>query len=365
MSISMYLSDNWGLLIVLTGLSVILLSDIHLEWRMVRQIAFTILLLLIYSVTSFVEIGLGNELTYSPARAWFSAVNYSLLSVVLVSVIMILYPGHKRYLIIPAAANTVLSFISIPTGIIFSFHEPNNFARGPLGYLPFIINALYLAYLCYRVFKSQHWQRGEMIQPVFMTIIAAACLIMPLAFQTQSDQWLELTIAVELLFYYVFLLQRYTTRDSLTGLLNRQCYYSDLEKHRDDLSALIAIDMNGLKRTNDSFGHAEGDRALKTLADCFITVAGRKHSVYRIGGDEFIVLCNGADEEAVKDIIKRIGQKLGETPYSVSVGYAMNESGLSADELYHRADVMLYEDKRKYYLASGLEFKADLRSGEK
>ena len=358
MSFQQYLANNWGLLVILTGLTILIASDIHLERRMVRQIAITNGLLLFYSVTSQIESAFGNRETFSVWRSWLSAVNYSLLTVILVSVTMIVYPGHKRLLFIPCAVNTVMVFVSIPTGLVFSFTDTNNFRRGPLGYLPFVINALYLAYLCFRVFKSRRWQRRELVRPVFMTMVAAACIIMPLAFETQSDQWLEQTIAAELLLYYVFLLQGFTTCDSLTGLLNRQCYYSDLERYKDSITAMVAIDMNGLKRTNDSFGHTEGDRALKTLANSFIASAGRKHHIYRIGGDEFIILCIGANEEEVRYMIERIGQELEKTPYSVSVGYAMNESGLSSDELYHRADAMLYEDKRKYYLSAGLESKA-------
>ena len=360
-----YIADHWGLLIVLTGLSIVLPSDIHLERRMVRQIALTNALVIIYSVTSYIESVLGNRVEYHPARAWLSAFNYSMLTVILVSVTMILYPRHKKYLFIPCAVNMLFSFISIPTGIVFRFGESNNFGRGPLGYLPFIINALYLAYLCFMIFKNQRWQKEELIQPLFMSVIAVTCLIMPITFPEQSEHWLEMTIAVELLLYYVFLLQRFTMRDSLTGLLNRQCYYADLEKYKDSISALITIDMNGLKRTNDNYGHTEGDKALKTIAASFISAAGRKNHIYRIGGDEFIILCIGADEETVKNMIKHIGQELEKTPYSVSTGYAMNESGLSADELYHRADVMLYEDKRKYYLSEGIEFRSVSSSGKK
>ena len=138
-----------------------------------------------------------------------------------------------------------------------------------------------------------------------MSFTAVMCLIMPLTFSAQSDQWLMLTIAIDMLVYYVFLLQQFTTRDQLTNLLNRQCYYADLEKLKDSLTALIAIDMNGLKEINDGKGHAEGDRALKAIAECFEKAVEQKHHIYRIGGDEFTILCTGADEKKIKPILFR------------------------------------------------------------
>lgn len=186
-----------------------------------------------------------------------------------------------------------------------------------------------------------------------MLLTAVVCLLMPLVFSEESNHWLMLTIAVDMLVYYVFLLQQSTNRDPLTNLLNRQCYFADMEKLKDSLTALIAIDMNGLKEINDSKGHAEGDKALKALVKCFIRAVDRKYHVYTIGGDEFTILCTDADEKAVNILIPRIRLELEENGLSCSIGYAMNSSGMTYDELYYRADEMLYENKREYYIASG------------
>lgn len=352
-SVTNYISNNWGLLIVLIGLTILLRSDIHLERRMVQQIRITDGLLLLYSMTTYIESNLREGHPYTVWRSILSAVNYSMTPLILISVIMIVYPWHRRYLYIPWAVNTLLCFISIPTGIVFGFTEDNHFYRGALGYLPFIVNAVYLAYLQFRIFKNRRWEKNEYVILAYMSLTAVMCLIMPLLFSGGADNWLMLTIAIDMLVYYVFLLQQFTMRDPLTNLLNRQCYYADLEKLKDSLTALIAIDMNGLKEINDGKGHAEGDRALKEIAECFEKAVERKHHIYRIGGDEFTILCTGADEKKIKRLIKRIELELEENEFSCSIGYAMNESGITSDELYYRADEMLYENKRKYYIASG------------
>lgn len=352
-SIGNYISTNWGILIVLTALAILLHSDIHLERRMIRQIGLACVLLLLYSVSSYIESCLARRETYTVLRPLLSAVDYSMTTLIIISVILIVSPGYKKYLFLPWLPEVLMCFISIPTGVIFLITEENYFRRGPLGFLPFAINGLYLLYLLFCIFRYRRWEKKEYLILGFMFFTAVSCLFMPLYFDIQSDQWLMHTIALDMLVYYVFLLQQFTTRDSLTNLLNRQCWYADLEKLRDSLTALIAIDMNGLKEINDSLGHAEGDRALKEIASCFERAVDRRYHIYRIGGDEFTILCTGADEKKIRLLIQRIELELAEKDYSCSIGYAMNSGGISSDELYHLADEMLYENKRQYYISSG------------
>jgi diguanylate cyclase (GGDEF)-like protein len=162
-----------------------------------------------------------------------------------------------------------------------------------------------------------------------------------------------MTIAVNLMLYYVILLQKYTRSDPLTGLLNRQSYYADLEKYAETLTAITAIDMNGLKEINDQQGHTAGDAALAALAECFRKAAHRKQRVYRIGGDEFAVLCLSASEEDVRSLTERIRTETAATPYSCSVGYAMRTADTSADDTYCAADAQMYIEKQRFYAETG------------
>ena len=119
------------------------------------------------------------------------------------------------------------------------------------------------------------------------------------------------------------------------------------------ITAYIAMDMNGLKEINDRDGHLAGDLALKTLADCFWTVAHHKHRVYRIGGDEYAILCVDTPEEKVQELIRQTQEELEKTDYSCSIGYAMKQEGSTLDTLYQSADEMLYQEKQKYYERTG------------
>ncbi len=352
MTVFDYLSDHLGLLVLLSGMFIILSSDIHLERRMVFRIAVTNGLIFLYSVCSYIETYLGNQTEYTIARPILSAVNYSLITFILANIIMIVYPMQKGYLYIPAILNAVLCFISVPTGLVFTITKENHFMRGTLGYLTYFIDALYMAYLIFKIFMSNRSQKEDLKLLIFMSAISVSCLVLPLYVQN-SDHWFNITIAIEMTLYYVFLLQQYTKRDPLTKLLNRQSYYSDTEKYAGTVTAVVTMDMNGLKEINDNEGHAAGDAALKALADCFRKAARHGQRVYRIGGDEYVILCIGNLEKEVQSLIERIHSEVAKTPYTCSVGYALRFEGSTIEKLYTLADKVLYEEKQQFYLQSG------------
>ena len=72
--------------------------------------------------------------------------------------------------------------------------------------------------------------------------------------------------------------------------MNRQCYYADINNDKDKITAVASVDMNDLKKINDSQGHAEGDKALYTVATCLVQGNLSKKHIYRVGGDEFVIL---------------------------------------------------------------------------
>ena len=348
-----YISDNWGLIILLAGLVIVLVTDIHLERKMVKRILLISVMVLIYSITCYVEMYFSDLDHITMARAVFSAINYSLLTFIIVNVILILFPNNKLWLYIPAVVHSVICFVSIPTGIVFSFHAPNNFERGPLGLLPYAVNALYLIYLFLCLFLRRKRQREDTVLLVFVLITCVTCLVLPLFLKGGNSGWFYMTIMIDITLYYIFLLQQYTKRDPLTGLLNRQSYYTDSEKYGSLVTAVITMDMNGLKHINDNEGHLAGDRALKTLGECFWRACEMRHRVYRIGGDEFVILCINTSEDQVKDLIAKIRKETEKTEYTCSIGYSMRSEGSDLEKMYTFADRMLYEEKHEYYTLTG------------
>lgn len=146
-------------------------------------------------------------------------------------------------------------------------------------------------------------------------------------------------------------LEYYCNYDTLTGLHSRFCYNDfcrKFEKHGGMLAVLFA-DVNGLKYTNDSFGHEYGDRLITGFAEQLSACFGTE-SCYRISGDEFVVLIDGMPEKEF--VVRALGfQKIMqsmEVPQA-SVGYCWSGAAESVDRLVRIAEERMYEDKHEFY----------------
>ena len=133
--------------------------------------------------------------------------------------------------------------------------------------------------------------------------------------------------------------------DPLTHLFNRQSYYQDIEGNERYITGVASIDMNDLKYLNDTFGHSAGDEALKTVATIMKENSGKNSTVYRVGGDEFMIFFYGADEERIRSAIGKMREELGKTDYVLAFGYAMVSKELGITEAIKVSDLQMYTDK--------------------
>ena len=148
--------------------------------------------------------------------------------------------------------------------------------------------------------------------------------------------------------------------DDLTGLHNRRGFITLAEQRlkltarRGIRSSLVFVDLDDLKGINDTFGHPEGDRALKQVAGMFKECLRESDIVARLGGDEFCALLTDASESSRELIRQRLGQALEvsntrpESRYLLSVSMGIVEVGtlLALDHEMARADASMYEEKR-------------------
>ncbi|MCV0427618.1 MAG: EAL domain-containing protein [Roseibium sp.] len=150
--------------------------------------------------------------------------------------------------------------------------------------------------------------------------------------------------------------------DVLTGLPNRQEFNSKLEnvvetsRRTGEPVALVFVDLDNFKFVNDSFGHAIGDQVLTMISERLVlTESGRSHAI-RFGGDEFVLIVEGSDAQAVelKDLIVRLRDeitktiRIGELSFHVtcSIGAArFPEDAVDADQLLKNADKAMFEAK--------------------
>ncbi len=145
--------------------------------------------------------------------------------------------------------------------------------------------------------------------------------------------------------------------DPLTGLLNRRGFYKQFEAAAAQGAAayIFSIDMDRLKYINDTFGHNEGDRALRAIAAALLSDTGSIIACSRIGGDEFAVIGIGEDFSpesyigSVQSYLDRYNRTSGAS-YSVGVSVGWERADLSEnvtiDEVLRTADARMYENKR-------------------
>jgi diguanylate cyclase (GGDEF)-like protein len=140
---------------------------------------------------------------------------------------------------------------------------------------------------------------------------------------------------------------RSATTDPLTGLGNRRRFEErvDGELRRGRGLSVCLLDLDGLKRLNDTLGHQEGDRALKAVAER-LDAGGE---AFRIGGDEFALLLVGVEAEEARPLVEAllVDLELDGEALRVSGGIASHRDADSVNELVERADEALYKRKRK------------------
>ena len=272
---------------------------------------------------------------------------------------------HLTILLIPLIINAlVYTLMFIPTVkeavVYFTIADDGtlDFHGGPLRFCSHIISALYLSYLVYfsiTKISSKHLAHG-------LTIIACALFVVIAviieSFFNDNDHIhiLSTTIAFSTVIYYLYLYIEKSQVDALTGLFNRETYYRDIYKMGKSVNGVIQFDMNGLKYVNDNFGHLEGDRALSTIANIITSCAKRNMYIYRLGGDEFILITINGKEEQLKEVIECFCQKLSETEYHCSIGYAFKDNkNKTVEELFKEAEQKMYQNKAEFYKNSPFE----------
>ena len=175
------------------------------------------------------------------------------------------------------------------------------------------------------------------------------------------------TSTILMLVFFIQMIQRQVSVDPLTGLNNRGQLLRYVEQrsniHKDNrLTYVIMIDINDFKVINDTYGHAEGDRALRILSDSLKKVVGNHNMpvfLGRYGGDEFIIIVHPQSRSEMEPFIKELRNELEDecrnnnTEFMLSIGIGYDELLEEPDtfqKCMQRADQKLYQDKRNIKL---------------
>ncbi|MEV6303603.1 GGDEF domain-containing protein [Actinoplanes sp. NPDC051861] len=183
------------------------------------------------------------------------------------------------------------------------------------------------------------------------------------------NDWSALTVAMSMVAFVVAalverndrlrdVLEVQATQDALTGAANRRAFDDRLAGTADEAAhggrplALVMIDVDHFKSINDTWGHATGDRALRTVAEALRdSASGNDHLVARLGGDEFAVLLRAGPYEAIRyaeqaRTLVEAARDLPCGPPRLSIGVAVvPDHATGAEDLQRVADAALYRAK--------------------
>ena len=147
------------------------------------------------------------------------------------------------------------------------------------------------------------------------------------------------------------------SRDALTGVKNKHAYVEmeqqlneQIEEQKEPVFAIVVCDINDLKVINDTKGHTEGDNYIRKA--CYILCDIFKHSpVFRVGGDEFTMICQGHDYEHLDELMEKMNEmnarNSGAGDVRIACGMARFEGDRSVGAVFERADRHMYEHKQK------------------
>lgn len=150
-------------------------------------------------------------------------------------------------------------------------------------------------------------------------------------------------------------LEHISYTDLLTGVKNRNAMNNRItaitngEELLTEPYGVVFIDLNGLKQVNDEQGHLAGDLLLKKAAlilqEIFV-----EEDIYRAGGDEFLIITSGCDQDEFDKKIERLRKKVSD-PDSVlfSIGVSYGDHGCDVRDAMSVADAKMYEDKQHFY----------------
>lgn len=256
---------------------------------------------------------------------------------------------HGQYTEIP-----VEPFVRFP--INYLLDNGMGSIQNPIGILTIAHNNTIYGYLLLSI-TEKHFEQFDMIQKLISTIIDSAMTNDLLSTHIQS-----LTTKNDAL-------SRLSLIDEFTGLYNRRALYMTGKNmyqtaiETSEPSGFIFIDMDGLKKINDTFGHQEGDTAILALADVLKRSFREKDLVVRYGGDEFVVLMIRITEDLLQKALIRINTEIAafndlkqkQWVLSASWGYVYNtpsSTPKSFDSIIKESDAKLYDVKRKKRLSS-------------
>ena len=269
-----------------------------------------------------------------------------------------LYGSYERlkkrwFYIQPLIINTIFIIINFFKPFIFSVSSENIYQREPFMWLIVIVNTIIFFYICYIAYKKKDNMDKEilavLLMYIFMPVLAAGIQV-----RVYGIFIMWPTMAITIVLTYIFLETVSTSKDYLTGLVSRHRMddYLEYMLEQKKVFTLVMIDLNDFKMINDTYGHVNGDAALKVFSKELKAVFHQAKLVSRYAGDEFVLILEKFTEKDIIDEFDRLRDTLfvihqnNELPFLItfSYGYHLNDS----DKDYNYQTIMSITDLKMY-----------------
>jgi diguanylate cyclase (GGDEF)-like protein len=311
-----------------------------------------------------------------PGLEWFTNTTVTLFYIVqnissYLMVIFIDYIAHEdinraKVLSIPMAFIFGFSVLLTLTNLHWHFYyyiaEGNIFIRGPWYPLRLLMTYLAMFFVLVDTFLSRKYiLKSQVMLLVFFILLNVLGSALDLLIPSSGMTWPCFTAG--LLYVYLFIVQSDSKIDSLTGLGNRLSFnefMDNLARGRQSWH-VVMLDLDHFKSINDTWGHAQGDNALRDMASVIKGCIRRTDFAARYGGDEFVIAIraeNNIDrllsrfEEAMQRQNEKITDSNGR-PYTLKASYGKGLFNGSSDESVHdfmaRIDALMYSCKNEHY----------------
>ncbi|SFU82982.1 GGDEF domain-containing protein [Butyrivibrio sp. INlla21] len=265
---------------------------------------------------------------------------------------------QKFFIYSVCAVELLVLIINIFYPVVFYVNENNSYCRLSFYWLYIGAELFFLGYGLYVYIAAKrrgrflkYFPAWQFLVPIIVGMIVQSCVYgISLIWPCVGVAFCEIAISLQNESIYL---------DKLTGAYNR--FYLDefmnMARRRGGEYAALMLDMNGFKKINDNFSHAEGDNALIAIADILSNVVRSKGVVIRFAGDEFIIVLDSVTEEAVTDCKKKIAESIDEynetsgKPYKLSaaVGGSVYDFDDPSADFISNIDKLMYADKAEYY----------------
>jgi len=257
---------------------------------------------------------------------------------------------------IPLCINAFISILSYTTGWVFYIDAQGQYFRGKLFILLIGICAFYYILLIISIIQNDsEYDKEDLLFLKFAFLVPFIAVILQIIFYGFCLVWAS--VALTLLLYYIFFRELQFKFDVTSKIKNRKTFEKEMEQceRSKENVAIVVLDLNDLKKINDTKGHNAGDEAILISATALHDSFKGVGSAYRIGGDEFCVICKSTTKKMVDNALLKLELLLNKENENRDIkivfahGYAIykKDQNESIYDVFFKADKFMYEHKAK------------------